>query len=67
MLSVKKITPWVKKQTCDFSVGSVVTEGPSRLEHHRTDGRGKVRVFTWRTEQGVGSIIVRLLCNYGQG
>lgn len=52
---------------CDFSVDSVVAEGPSRLGCHRAGGGGKVGMLTCRTEQGAGSITVGSMCSCGQG
>lgn len=40
----------------DFSVVSVVAEGPSRLGCHRRDGGGKMGMLTCGAEQGAGSI-----------
>lgn len=48
---------------CDFSVDSVVVEGPSRLRYQVAE-RG---MLTWRTDLGAGSIRVRAMCSYGQG
>lgn len=52
---------------CDFSVDSVVLEGPSRLGSYRAGRGGRKGVLTWRTGPGADSTRVRVMRSHGQG